>query len=325
MQANTMTTFQSRAELHSNDQVTLRDLLSFLNRNRWIALIAAFSFAVIAALVAELLPPEYTATVTILPVTPKSGSLGLGSIGASLSQFSGLASLAGINLNNSTGLKAEALATLQSRLLTNMYIQKHNLMPILFAKEWNASKRKWKYSDPTKDPTLWDADQLFARKIRHVSTNAKAGITTLTVKWRNAKLAAQWANGLVRLTNSYLRQQALAQSNREIAYLTRQIPRTNIVAVKTAIYSLMEQEIKSAMIANGRVDFALRVVDPAMTPKKKSFPKPILWTIAGGLAGLMLGYFAAIIRETLRHDETPPPSLTAHGATPTATESDQRQ
>jgi uncharacterized protein involved in exopolysaccharide biosynthesis len=293
-----------RADLASNDQVTLRDFLQFLTRNKWIAFASAVAFAIATAIVAEIIPPEYIASVTLLPVTRQSGSLGLNSISSTLSQFSGVASLAGIKLGSTSGLEADALATLQSRLLTNMYIKQHNLMPLLFADQWNDATNTWKESDPKKIPTLWDADQLFKKHIRKVVRNAKTGTITLTVEWKNPQLAAQWANGLVTLTNNYLRQQTLTESNREIAYLRHEILRTDLVGVKTAIYSLMEQEIKEAMIAKGRVDFALRVVDPAMPPQKKSFPKPLLWTIGGGFFGLILGYFSSLIRDTVRSDDS---------------------
>lgn len=282
-----------------NDELTLRDFLNFLLHNKWLALVSAFAFALATAIVAEIIPAEYTASVTILPVTPEGGSLGIGSLGQTLSQFSGLASLAGVSLGGATGLKAEALATLQSRLLTNMYIQQHDLMPILFAKDWNASTNTWKSRDPKKIPTLWDADQLFAQHLRKIVVDEKTGVATLTIEWKDPRLAAQWANGLVRLTNDYLRQKATSEADREIAYLNQEIPKTSILGVKAAIYSLMEQEIKSAMIAKGRVDFALRIIDPAMPPQKKSFPQPLLWTIGGALFGLMLGYLAAIIRDAM--------------------------
>ena len=292
----------ARATTPSNDEVTFRDLLNFLVRKKWVALASAVAFATATAIIAEVIPPEYTASVTLLPVTPRSGSLGLGALSSTLSQFSGLASMAGVTLGGATGSTAEALATLQSRLLTNKYISQHNLMPILFPKQWDSATNAWKPQGHDQHPTLWDADQLFQQHIRSVSLNAKTGVATLTIRWKNSQLAAEWANGLVKLTNEYLRQRALAQSEREISYLNQEIPQTNIVAVKTAIYSLMQQEIKSAMIAKGRTDFALRVIDPAIPPQRKSFPKPVLWTIGGALFGFIFGYFIALVRDTLNND-----------------------
>jgi len=312
---------------------TLRDFLLFVSRNRWSAVIGAAVCAISALILAEILPPKYTASVTLLPATTQSGSLGSGALASALSQFSGVASLAGIHLGSESGLKTEALATLQSRLLINNYIQKHNLMPILFSSEWNSSTNTWKSHEPKDIPTLWDADQLFKRHIMTLDDNSKSsetGAITLTISWRNAKLAAQWANGLVKLTNDYLRQQTIDEANRDINYLNQEIGKTDIVAVKDEIYTLMQTEIKDEMVARGRTQFALRIIDPAIPPQEKTFPKPLIWTIAGTFGGIFLGLLAAVFREALTEEnpseqtnpalQRPDGKLPAAGTAPTSTE-----
>lgn len=280
-----------------DDQVSVRDLLLFLWRNRWIALLTALICAVAAAVAAFTVTPQYTAMTVLLPVEDESGSLG--SLGAAASQLTGLASLAGVHLGDKGGESTEALATLQSQILTDTYVQQHNLLPILFAGRWDAARGKWKTQDPNKIPTLWKAAQLFKGKIRDVDDNPRTGVVTLSIEWQDPRLAAEWANGLVALTNDYLRQKSIDEAERSIAYLNQQIGKTNIVEVRNAIYGLMEDEIKKEMVARGRAEFALRVVDPAMAPERKSFPKPVLWILGGFLGGLFLGFLICVVRETV--------------------------
>lgn len=280
-----------------DDTVTVRDFLLFLLRSRWFALIGASVCAIAAAAAAWIVTPEYTATVVLLPISSQSGGLG-GSLGPAVSQLSGLASLAGLNIGGMGAQKAEALATLQSGILTDRYVTENNLLPILFSKQWNPATGTWRSSDPQKRPTLWDANQLF-KKIRLIEDNAKSGVVTFSIRWKNADLAAAWANGLVKLTNDYLRQRAINQAERSISYLNREVAKTNILEVKNAIYGLMETEIKNEMVAKGRRDYALRVIDPAVPPQRKTFPKPVLWIIAGAVAGCALGLLVAILRETM--------------------------
>jgi hypothetical protein len=47
-----------------------------------------------------------------------------------------------------------------------------------------------------------------------------------------------WANELVRMTNDYLRDQAIQESERNIAYLNDQASKTDAVGAKQAIYAL---------------------------------------------------------------------------------------
>lgn len=286
--------------MRGDDTFTVRDLVLFVWRSRWFALIGLIVCAIAAGAAALIVTPQYTATVVLLPVSGQSAGLG-GTLGPAVSQLSGLASLAGLNLGGMGSQKAEALATLQSGILTDQYVNDNGLLPVLFSKQWNPATKTWRSNNPKKIPTLWDADQLF-RKIRVLEDNSKTGIVTFSIRWRNADLAAAWANGLVKLTNDYLRQRAINQSERSIAYLKQEIPRTNILEVKNAIYGFMEAEIKNEMVAKGRRDYALKVIDPAVPPERKSFPKPVLWIIAGAVAGWILGLLVAVLRETMNDE-----------------------
>lgn len=299
--------------------VTLKDFLLFLVRHKWLLLISGLIFATAAFSLAELLPPVYEASITVIPVTPSGSGIGSSSLSSALSHIGGLASIAGLNVGGTTGWKAEALATLKSRLLTNKFITQHNLMPVLFSKDWNSRTKKWRFRDPSKDPTLWNADQLFRRHIRSVEDNSRTGVVTMTIKWRNAQLAAQWANGLVHLTNEYLRQKTISETTRDLNYLRHAINTTTLMGVKNAIYTLMEQELKNQMIATSRKQFAFRIIDPAIPPRLKSSPKPLLWTIAGGLAGILIGILIAIVRETLLEDTPRATSSTENPPAPTST------
>lgn len=297
------TTTSLHAEQRDDRLVTLRDIFSLLARYRWLLLASTLIFGGAALVVAEILPPEFTTSVTLVPAPSSTHGTGLGAMASAASQFSGLASLAGIHLGGTSGAKAIALATLKSRLLLNTYIEQHQLMPVLFPLEWNGKQHRWRLSDRKPAPTLWDADLLFEKDIRTISSDPRTDVVTLTIRWHNPKVAAQWANGLVTLTNKYLRQQTILRTQRNLAYLQQETSKTDVVAVKNAISSLMEQEIKLLMVAMGQKQFAFRVIDPAISPTHKTSPRPILWTLSGAIIGLFLAGVVAVIRETLAHDQ----------------------
>ena len=279
--------------------VTLRDFSRFLGRSRWILVASMLFFAAVIFALAEILPPEYVASVTLVPESSQSAGAGLGPLSSAALQSSGLASLVGVSIGLTSGRKAVALATLKSRLLLNKYITHHHLLSSLFPSDWNVKARKWRFSNPKRDPTLWDADQLFEKGILSVKSDARSGVVKVTIKWHNPVVAAQWANGLVDLTNSYLRQQTIDEARKELAFLRAEIKNTDVVGVRNALYSLMETELKRQMIATGRKQFAFRIVDPAIAPQRRISPRPLLWTLAGALFGIVVGCFIAVIRETL--------------------------
>jgi uncharacterized protein involved in exopolysaccharide biosynthesis len=278
--------------------MSVREFVDFCWDARWLVGLSVALCTAAAVVVVWMWTPQYQASVLLYPVTGASGSSTLGAIGSAVSELGGLASLAGLNLTGS-GSKAEAMATLQAEALTEHYIQQNNLLPVLYWKLWDPVRKSWKTADPQKLPTLWKANQYFEHNVRSVVENSKTGLYTLTITWRDPKLAAQWANDLVRLTNDYMRQKAIDESERNIAYLNEQAEKTNVVEVRKSIYTLMESEIRKGMLARGSAEYALKVIDPASAPEKKTYPRPLLWSAGGAVLGVILGLFAAALRRAL--------------------------
>jgi uncharacterized protein involved in exopolysaccharide biosynthesis len=252
------------------------------------------------ALVAWSMPSEYQATVIVSPVT-NSSSGGGGRLAASVAQLGGLASLAGISVEGDNR-RAEALAILQSEALTQKYIADNGLLTVLFSDKWDAVEKKWKVGLRDPDPTLWEANRLFEQRIRTVADDKKSGMVKLTITWTDPHLAAKWANDLVALTNTYLRDKAIAESERHMAYLSDQATKTDIAHVRDAIYDVLETEIKNVMMAKGTDEYALKVMDPAVPPERKFSPKRALWLGGGALGGLFLSILIVVVRATWRRN-----------------------
>jgi uncharacterized protein involved in exopolysaccharide biosynthesis len=282
-----------------DDAITLRDLLQEIRASKVVlcSLIAACTLAGVAiGLTADR---EYEASTVLLPVTDDNTGRG-GGLSALASQYSGLASLAGINLlGSASGRKDEAIAILQSELLTERYIRDNDLLPVLYAKKWDPIAQKWRSADPKKIPTLWKANRDF-RKIRGILDDKKANMVVLKITWKNPQQAAKWANDLVRITNSYLRDKAIQEAEQNIAYLNEQAAKTTVVEAQKSIFSLLETEINKEMLARGREEYALKVVDPAFVPEKPSSAGPVLLALLGFGLGCTAAVLVAFGRKVLR-------------------------
>ncbi len=279
--------------------ITLADLLYFLWVRKWTLLAALVAAAVLAYVGALLAPKEYTASITI---SPTSGSMDQGEGGglrSLASQFSGLASLAGLSVGSDTR-KQEFLAVLKSERVTQQFITENHLLPILYSKKWDPVQQRWKVRDARKIPTLWKANRLFDKKVREITTDAKTGIVTLSITWKDPALAAAWANGLVKMTNDYLRNEAIAESELHIAYLNEQAAKMNFVDARQAIYSLLQDEINREMVARGSDQYAFKVLDPAFQPEAPSWPQPLLWAFVAVFAVALSATFAAYVNLSRR-------------------------
>ena len=275
----------------TEDEISLSELFSTLWASRWLILSSSLIAAGIAAAIAFSLPVYYRSEVLVMPVSSESSSGALANLAG---QFGGLASLAGIG-GGGDGKKSEAIATLGSRALTEDFIQANQLLPVLFAQEWDAQENAWR-KDLKKTPTLWEGVKKFSTKIRAISNDKKTGLVTLSMEWTDPALAAAWANQLVQRTNDTLRERAIATSRRNLAYLNDQLEKTSVVELRQSIFRLTEAEIKNIMLAEGNREYAFKVIDPAVVPEEKSRPRRGRIIIGALAAALMLSSLWVLLR-----------------------------
>jgi uncharacterized protein involved in exopolysaccharide biosynthesis len=280
----------------AHDELSLADYFRQLWQARLLIATVALATALLGLAAGVLLPKKYDAQATIEPVLDTTESGRLGEAGSLSSSYSGLAALAGISMPEKTK-NEEALAVLQSEQLTRQFIVENNLLPVLYPKKWNAATGAWRSG--VTPPTLWQANRAF-KSMRNVLEDRQSGLVTLTIRWKDPVQAAAWANDLVRMTNDIVRGQAIQLAERSIGYLNQQAAQTTAVEVKSAIYSLMEDEVEKEMIARGSEQYALKVIDPAYAPTKPAWPRPILMTVLGAFAGILLSAMWIYIRSVFQ-------------------------
>jgi uncharacterized protein involved in exopolysaccharide biosynthesis len=260
-----------------------------VKHRKLIGIITAAS-TLIALLIAFLLPPVYRAEVLLAPVS-EDKSEGLSAIAR---QYGDVAALAGISLGSSKDKTAEYIAALKSRSLSVAFINEENLKPVLFPRNWNNENKKW--NDSSKIPTDWDAFKVFDEDIRTVRIDRKTGLVTLVIEWKDAALAAKWANRLVIRVNTRLRNEAIEEAERNIGYLEKQLISSSAVEIQQAIYRLIEGQTKKKMVANTREEYAFTVIDSAVPPEEIARPKRLFIVLFGFIVGIVAGITAAWLR-----------------------------
>jgi uncharacterized protein involved in exopolysaccharide biosynthesis len=277
-------------DLPRND-LSLIAMMGFLCRHWLTLLIFTVIFAAGSVVLAFTLTPMYRSDVVI---SPADSSSGLGDLG----QLGGLASLAGINIGGAGGKKSEeALEYLRSHAFTAGFIQRHGLMPVLFAKKWDAVHKQWR--DAEDIPTIDEGVKKFSKKIRQVSEDKRTGIVTLSIIWSDRFAAAEWANAFIAEADMALRERAIAEQNRSVEYLKSEAAKTSTVEIESAISKVMETELKNAMVARTRDSYAFKVIDPAVVrdPKDRDSPnKPLILVLGAGL-GFAVGIIVAAARQ----------------------------
>jgi uncharacterized protein involved in exopolysaccharide biosynthesis len=274
---------------HSEEEIDLLELWKVLVKNGRMILGAAFAAALVSAGYSLTIPNIYRAEVLLAPVQSDNGKSS--GISAALGGLGGLASMAGISLGGG-GSTEENLAVLKSREFLWKFVQEKKLMPVLFEDEWDEQQKKWKEADPKRQPGQMDVYRLFnADGVMNVARDKKTDLVTVSVEWKDAALASEWANSLVEKLNVYLAQQAIARSEGNLKYLNEELMRTQVEEMRKTLFDLIANEQKHAMLANTQKQFAFKVLDPAVEPDKKIRPRRSVMVI---LAALVAGLLAAL-------------------------------
>jgi uncharacterized protein involved in exopolysaccharide biosynthesis len=265
---------------NTQDELDLPALVQIVWRRRWLVGIITAIAGAIAVAIALLTDPVFRAQVVVTEVRENSG-IG-GAAGSLIGQLGGLASMAGLNVSASDSDARSNQAVLKSRNLVEEFVRRNKLADEMFRKS-------------TIKPTLWRAVEAFRGGVLTISDDIRQGKTTVSVEWTDPKLAADWANGYVALANETLRTRALAEATRNVTYLNEQLQKTTQVERQRMLYALMENENKTLMLANARMEFAFRVVDPAVAPELRVRPARTLMVLTGGALGFSFGVFIVIL------------------------------
>ena len=286
--------------IYEEDEINLIDLWRVTWGYRWMILSVTILCTGIAVAAAFLMTPIYRSEVLMVPVTEDQSS----KLSSLSGKFGGLAALAGIEIGDNSGSKEESIALLKSRVLTEKFIRDEKLLAVLFYKDWDAENKRWDVSDEEDIPTMGDAYKEFDEDVRDVSTDRKTGLVTLSIEWIDPKLAADWALKLVKRVNSQMRSRAVKDAEKSLEYLNGELQKTSTVEMYEAISNLIEEQIKTIMLANVHEEYSFKIIDPPAVADldDEVWPKKELMVALGCVLGLVMGIFVALLRNSVKQN-----------------------
>jgi uncharacterized protein involved in exopolysaccharide biosynthesis len=268
-----------RAPSSAENEIDLIGLWWIVWDHRTLVATTTVLCALVALFVALTATPLYRASV----VMTETKDTGLGAAESGMAgQLGGLASLAGLALG-AGGEHPERQAVLRSRHLVEEFVSKPDVLPHLM-----------RGAKPGQ--SLWLTVERFRRSVLDIEEDKLNATTTVTMDWVDPAVAARWANEFVALANEQLRKQAMQDADRNVKYLEDQVERTHSVDIQKVMYGLIERETQRLMLANGRMDYAFTVADPAVKAEVRVSPKRTLLVLSGITAGFLLGCYIAWVR-----------------------------
>lgn len=272
------------------------EVLATLWNGRWLIFSVTALFVLAATMYAFLAAEWFQAEVVLTPAHSRSIS------GGALSSLGGLANLAGLAIPAGEG--QEPIALLRSRDFARQFIEERRLTTVLLADNWDATSRRWKEKDPKQQPDIRDAVTYFTEKVRTVGEDKKTGLVTLQIRWKDGVLAADWANYLARRLNDQMRQQAMAESERTVQYLQKELVAANVLSLQQSIAHVLESEMQKLALARANEDFAFKVVDHAVAPRKRVAPQRALAVTLAAFAGALGPALVLLFRQAVAKRRT---------------------
>lgn len=281
-------------------------LLDILARYKFAIVASAVVAGAIAYAASYLMTPAYRAEIVVSPLNDSGNSDLMVALGG---QLGGLGALAGLGLGGDSG-RNERLATLSSRDLAVRFIDAEQLVPefcVARVIKCAPGTDTEEVATRSGDREANDARKLFQRRVLSVSEDKRTGLVRVTMTWRDREQAARWASRYVDLANRELLARSTAESDRRIEFLRTAAAAAETIELRQAIYKLMESELKSRMVASSRVDYAFKVIDPALVPdaRDRVRPKRALLAVLGAGLGTLSLLMTLMIRARRRiPDET---------------------
>ncbi|MEJ0005352.1 MAG: Wzz/FepE/Etk N-terminal domain-containing protein [Steroidobacteraceae bacterium] len=252
----------------------MSEVLRALRARKWLISVITLAFLCVGAAYAWLATPRFLAKVEMIPVDHKS-------LPTTVEQLSGLASLAGLNIDSNAS--AEPLAVLKSRNFAREFIEEQKIESVLIDDEGRGGGFLRIGHTVPKD--MRDAVRLFDEHVRSVAEDKKSELVTISILWKDPDIAADWANKLATMVNERTRHDALLRAERNVEFLREEMQSATVVSLQQSIGRVLESEMQKLMLARGEDEYSFRVIDRAVPPKKKVSPRRLLILFASLCAG----------------------------------------
>jgi len=265
-------------------------------------------FAFITVVYAFSLPNVYRSVVVLAPATQATG--GLSKV---FSEISGIASIAGMKLGTEAVTDAQlAEEIMKSWGFIEAFISDNNLEVEIYAssgwdRENNVLKidpslydvvnKKWliEAEDGTREPNSWELFDTFSQKLQ-ISQQATTGLLSVSIGSYAPLYSKKWVDLYFSAINRHMQLRKLRMIDSNIEYLQAQIHKSSITGMHEVFYTIIEEQLKSKMIAEATPEHTFVQVSPSMIPMEESSPKRFLICLLGTLLGIILSSFFVLIK-----------------------------
>ena len=289
-----------------DDEIDLRELFNALWTAKKLIIQITAIFA-IGSIAYSLSLTNYYKSESLLIARTASETQGL-------SQFSGLAAIAGVNLPSSGVDKAtQTIELIKSRKFVKHLMTFDDILPsIMAAKTYNSASQELLFDQKLYDsetktwkkkpkngpiiPSYLEAYEVYIGNMLSISQDKITGFISINIEHISTLFAKELLELIIRESNELLRKKDMEESKQGLEYLTSELSKTPFVEIKESINALIEVQLETQMLAQINQDYILIEIEPPFVPEEKSKPSRSLICVLGTMLGGMLSVFIVLIR-----------------------------
>ncbi len=299
-----------------NNELDINEFFHILYERVFMMIFIVVISCLIALIIALSTPNKYVSSALL--ASSNEGSSFSNSLGG-LSNFAGIA---GISLpKEPTDKSIEAMERIKSfNFFSKNFLPYIKLEDLYAAEGWNqsnnqlkynaklfdANSRKWVRKTDSPEKKIPSNQQAYAKykKLMSISQDNKTNFFTLSIEHFSPYIARDWVDIIVKNINNEMRliDQKIAMES--IDFLNANSEKTNINELKEVINNLLEKQMQNLMLSSSREDYIFTIIQPAISPEEKSYPRRSLIMIIGFITGLVISILFALVMNYWKKDVT---------------------
>ena len=279
--------------MKENEIINLKDILKIL----WDAKIFisgfAFIFFVLGILYSLSLTDLYKANALLKLTDQENRQVRMSS------GLSGLASLAGININQGASEKIYFVESyIQSIDLFEEVINENLFKEKLFASKkydkkvnqiiinenlYDTKQKIW-----INEPSLVKTHQFFITNILDLKVDNETSFIEITISHVSPIFAKALLEKIIFVLNKNIREKDFKASNDAIEYLSKAISEVSFSEIKLSLNDMLKIELNKQMITNIKEEYIVEYIQKPFIPENKYYPKRTQLTFFFTLFGLLI-------------------------------------
>lgn len=294
-----------------SDEINFSELFVILWSGKWLVFLVSLLGLAAAVFYALSVPNTYRSEALLAPNETFGGN-------DIPSRYSELASLAGLRLNTGAANNKDlGIEVLKSRRFVFEFISSHDLLvPLMAANGWDAKTgeliidkgiydpvgHEWiRDIEPPKrpEPSLQEAFTKFINDHLSVVENRTTGFVKISIDHYSPYIAKQWVDWLVQDINRAIMERDVSQAEQAITYLREQVNETSLAELQAVFFRLIEDQIRTVVLAKASPEYLLKTIDPAIVSEEKSGPNRFLLVAIGLAVSFFVGFFVQLTRHSL--------------------------